>query len=153
MNARVRNKIYLKLKWKPFENEWFITAGGRSVIQNHHFVTHRNQRYVMDISKIVNGQLFSGSGTQNEDYYSFGKRLNAPGNGKVKALENNVEDNIPGTVNTEQELGNFIINRKTKNVNNQNSYKTFGMFTCLNGFECWFWSRRDCKVKGHGSEF
>jgi len=92
----------------PFENEWFISAGGRSIIQNHHFIPHRHQRYAMDIFQTVNGVSFSGDGTNNEDYYCFGKRLNAVGNGKIIALENNIEDNVPGVV-AEPDFGNYII--------------------------------------------
>jgi murein DD-endopeptidase MepM/ murein hydrolase activator NlpD len=93
----------------PFEEEWFVGAGGRSVLQNHHFVGHRNQRYAVDIYQVIDGSFFSGDGTKNEDYFCFGKRINAPANGKVIAVENNVEDNIIGTTNTKQQFGNFII--------------------------------------------
>lgn len=89
----------------PFENEWYIFWGGRSVIQNQHFV-NRHERYAMDILQTVNGRSFTGDGTNNEDYYCFGKRLNAPGSGKIIALENNMEDNIPGT---RGESSNYII--------------------------------------------
>jgi len=92
----------------PFEEDWFISAGGRSVIQNHHFVPHRHQRYAMDIFQTVNGVSFTGDGTNNEDYYCFGKRLNAPDDGKIIALENNIEDNVPGVV-AKPGLGNYII--------------------------------------------
>lgn len=93
----------------PFENEWFINAGGRSIFENHHFIPHRHQRYAMDIIQLVDGNNFTGDGTKNEDYYCFGKRLNAPGNGKIVALENTIADNTPGKFNTDQELGNYII--------------------------------------------
>jgi hypothetical protein len=106
--------IYLNYKTKtvlelPFENEWYIIAGGKSLEQNHHFAPHRHQRYAMDIAKTVNKKGFSGDGTKNEDYYTFGMRLNAPGDGKIVAMENNIEDNIPGVKNTKQYSGNYII--------------------------------------------
>jgi len=93
----------------PFENEWHIGAGGKSILQNHHFIPHRHQRYAMDIIQVVNGKEFTGDGNQNEDYYCFGKRLNAPGSGKIVALENNIVDNIPGFLNTDKPLGNYVI--------------------------------------------
>ncbi|WP_299436439.1 M23 family metallopeptidase [uncultured Aquimarina sp.] len=92
----------------PFENEWYVVWGGRSVVQNQHF-NNRNERYAMDILQIVNRTSFTGDGTQNEDYYCFGKRLNAPGDGKIIAMENNIEDNIPGALNRRQAPGNYII--------------------------------------------
>lgn len=79
----------------PFEDEWYIVWGGRSVTQNKHFV-NRHERYAMDILIGIDGKSHSGDGNENEDYYCFGKRLNAPGDGKIVALENNNEDNIPG---------------------------------------------------------
>ncbi len=92
----------------PFENEWYVVWGGRSVIQNQHFYS-RKERYAMDILQVVNRTSFTGNGTQNEDYYCFGKRLNAPGDGKIIAMENNIEDNIPGALNRDQPGGNYII--------------------------------------------
>ncbi len=99
----------------PFENEseWRINQGGRSGLQNNHF-SNRNQRYALDCGQILNGASFIGDGTNNEDYHCFGKRLNAPGYGKIIALENDIEDNtIPGTVNSnidENTLGgNYIM--------------------------------------------
>lgn len=95
----------------PFEGDWYVTAGGRSIIQNHHFIPTREQRYAVDIAQRINGSFIitNSDGTDNEDYYCFGKRLNAPGNGKIIALENTVDDNIPGVLNENQPLGNYII--------------------------------------------
>ncbi|MGH2664852.1 M23 family metallopeptidase [Flavobacterium sp.] len=106
--------IYLNYKTKtvlelPFEDEWYVVAGGKSLEQNHHFAPHRHQRYAMDIVQIINGRGNSGDGTKNEDYYCFGKRLNASGDGKIIAVENAIPDNVPGIKNSKQSLGNYII--------------------------------------------
>lgn len=106
--------IYLNYKTKtvlelPFEDDWYIVAGGKSLELNHHFTPNRHQRYALDIVNVINRRGNTGDGTKNEDYYCFGKRLNAPGNGKIIAVENNIEDNIPGIKNTKQPLGNYII--------------------------------------------
>jgi len=98
----------------PFEDEWFVVWGGRSAIQNQHFVPHRHQRYAMDILQIVDGFSFSGDGTKNEDYYCFGKRLNASGNGEVIEMENNIDDNtnigsINSNIDKNTTAGNYII--------------------------------------------
>lgn len=106
--------IYLKYQTKtvlelPFEGDWYIVAGGKSLEENHHFTPNRHQRYALDIAHIINRRVNSGDGTKNEDYYCFGKRLNAPGDGKIIAVENTIEDNVPGTKNRKQSLGNYLI--------------------------------------------
>jgi len=106
--------IYLNYKTKtvlelPFEDDWYIVAGGKSLELNHHFMPNRHQRYALDIVHIINRRGNTGDGTKNEDYYCFGKRLNAPGDGKIIAMENAIEDNVPGIKNSKQSLGNYII--------------------------------------------
>ncbi|WP_306353723.1 M23 family metallopeptidase [Flavobacterium sp. '19STA2R22 D10 B1'] len=106
--------IYLNYQTKtvlelPFDEDWYIVAGGKSLEQNHHFAPNRHQRYAMDIVKVVNRYAYSGDGTKNEDHYCFGKRLNAPGDGIIVAVENAIEDNVPGVLNTKQGLGNYIV--------------------------------------------
>lgn len=106
--------IYLNYKTKtvlelPFEDEWRINAGGRSLEENHHFAPHRHQRYALDIVQVIDGTGRSGNGTRNEDYYCFGKRLNAPGDGKIVTVVNNIEDNVPGILNENQPWGNYIV--------------------------------------------
>ncbi len=120
-NGKQDEDIYLNYQTKtdlelPFEGEWYISVGGRTHLEGgHHFITRGSgQRYAYDIGKIVNGNYFSGDGGTNEDTYTFGARLNAPGDGKVIALENNIEDNIrPGTVNEDINdsnlAGNYIM--------------------------------------------
>lgn len=95
----------------PFEEAWYINTGGRTHSEGfHHFITRGSgQRYAMDISIKINGRLSSGDGSANEDYYCYGKRLNAPGAGKIIAIENNIEENIPGVLNGDQPAGNYII--------------------------------------------
>ncbi|WP_081801944.1 M23 family metallopeptidase [Aquimarina atlantica] len=109
--GQIEEDIFLNYQTKtelelPFENEWYVVWGGKSIQQNQHF-NNRFERYALDILQIVNGASFTGDGTQNKDYYCFGKRLNAPGDGKVIAIENNIEDNTPGVLN--KAGGNYII--------------------------------------------
>ena len=100
----------------PFEEEWGIVAGGRTHSDGgHHFITRgTGQRYAYDIAKVVDDRLGSGDGSVNEDAYTFGARLNTPGDGKIIALENNIEDNtrpgiINGNINDSNLAGNYII--------------------------------------------
>lgn len=119
--------IYLNYQTKtdlelPFEGEWYVTAGGRTHLAGgHHFITHgTGQRYAYDIFKVVNDSGYSGNGGTNEDTYTFGARINAPGDGKIIALENNIEDNSrPGIIND--------------NITNSNIAGNYIMIDHLNG--------------------
>ena len=100
----------------PFEDDWYIFVGGRTHLDaGHHFITRGvGQRYAYDIAIVIDNSSYSGDSKKNEDHYCFGKRLNAPGNGKIIALENNIDDNyISGTVNSDIDentiAGNYII--------------------------------------------
>ena len=95
----------------PFEEAWNITNGGRTHEDGaHHFVTWGlGQRYAFDAVIHVDGKSHVGEGTQNEDYYCFGRRLNAPGAGVVIALENSIEDNVPGQLSDGIATGNYVM--------------------------------------------
>lgn len=111
--------IYLNYQTKtdlelPFEEEWYISAGGRTHLEGgHHFITRGSgQRYAYDIFKVVDGSGNSGNGGENEDTYTFGARINAPGDGKIISLENDIGDNVrPGARNIKQgsAAGNYIM--------------------------------------------
>ncbi|MEP5341249.1 MAG: M23 family metallopeptidase [Algibacter sp.] len=92
----------------PFNNEWWVFWGGRTVEQNYH-AAYEVQRYATDIVKRVGGSTHAGNGSSNEDYYCFGKPLNAPGNGTVISVLNTIEDNIPGKFNRDTPEGNYVV--------------------------------------------
>ncbi|NQX97314.1 MAG: M23 family metallopeptidase [Flavobacteriales bacterium] len=95
----------------PFEEEWHIENGGKTHRDGaHHFTTHGvGERYAYDFTIEINGWIRAGDGSKNEDHYCFGKRLNAPGNGTIIEMVNNIEDNQPGNMNIDQPGGNYII--------------------------------------------
>lgn len=92
----------------PFDEEWWVFWGGRSVSENYH-AAYKVQRFALDIVQRVNGSTHTGNGSQNEDYHCFGKQLNAPGNGKIVTVMNSVPDNIPGQFNADVPEGNHVI--------------------------------------------
>ncbi len=117
----IDEELYLNYQTKtdlelPFEGDWYVSFGGRTHLTGgHHFITRGSgQRYAYDIGKLVDGNYFSGDGRTNEDTYTFGARLNAPGAGKIIALENEIDDNYEiGTVNADIDqstiAGNYIM--------------------------------------------
>lgn len=119
--GKLDEDIYLNYQTKtdlelPFEEEWYTYVGGRTHLEGgHHFITHGSgQRYAYDIGIVIDGSSHSGDGSKNENHYCFGKRLNAPGDGKIIALENNIEDNrisgiVNDNINDSNLAGNYII--------------------------------------------
>jgi hypothetical protein len=93
----------------PFEEEWHIEVGGRTHRENFHHFISRGERYASDIVIEIDGRIRTGDGSRNENHYCFGKRLNAPSNGKIIEMVNNVDDNQPGNINRDQPGGNYII--------------------------------------------
>ena len=92
----------------PFEGEWVTVWGGRNTFDNYH-AEATDQRFAYDFMVVKNGIYFDGNGSRNEDFFCFGQPISAPADGIVVALENDVTDNIPGEVNSEQPLGNYMI--------------------------------------------
>jgi hypothetical protein len=93
----------------PFEEEWLVVWGGRTVDKNQHAVA-ADQRFAYDILKTKDGATHEGEGKANEDYYCFGQRIFAPAAGVVVSAENAVDDNVPpGKMNPRQATGNHVI--------------------------------------------
>ncbi|WP_164931453.1 M23 family metallopeptidase [Longirhabdus pacifica] len=92
----------------PFNEEWYVGWGGTNVLDNYHYELEV-QRYAYDLVIVKDDMTYEGDGSKNEDYYAFGKDIIAPAAGTVVAIENTIPDNIPGEMNEEQLLGNYVI--------------------------------------------
>jgi hypothetical protein len=105
LDYRTDAELYL-----PFQGEWFVVWGGRSVQENYH-AEYPDQRFAYDFLIVNNDTTHAGDGTKNEDYYCFGKKILAPAGGKVVEARDGVADNTPGIehMNAEEPLGNYII--------------------------------------------
>jgi murein DD-endopeptidase MepM/ murein hydrolase activator NlpD len=100
-----QTKTMLRL---PFDGEWYVFWGGRSVRQNRHAVVP-NQRFAYDFLILKDGQSFHGTGESNDDYYCFGQPIYAPGAGLVVAAAGEFQDNLPGVMDAKQPLGNYVL--------------------------------------------
>ena len=92
----------------PFDGEWSVAWGGRSVAQNRHAVV-ADQRFAYDFEIERNGSTHKESGKANADYWCFGEPILAPADGKVIEATNDVEDNVPGVMNRDAVPGNYVV--------------------------------------------
>lgn len=92
----------------PFEGEWYVYWGGRSIDENYH-TAYPDQRFAYDILVMKGGKSHRGDGTKNEQYHAWGRKVLAPAAGTVVSAANDVVDNVPGEMNPKQPLGNHVI--------------------------------------------
>jgi len=92
----------------PFEGEWYVYWGRRSVSQNHHAIA-RDQRFGYDFLILRKARSFTGTGDKNDDYYCFGLPVVAPAAGIVVGVAGDLPDNTPGIMSPQQPLGNHVI--------------------------------------------
>ena len=87
-----KTKTRLRL---PFEGEWYVAWGGRSINYNNHTIAP-DQRFAYDFKIRKDGYSFINNGLKNEDYYCYNKKILAPGDGKIVDIENNIKENRIG---------------------------------------------------------
>lgn len=89
-----RTKTELRL---PFEGEWYVFWGGRTLAQNYHAAA-ADQRFAYDLVILRDGSSHTGAGLRNEDYHCFGRPILAPGAGVVVSVLDGIADNVPGVI-------------------------------------------------------
>lgn len=92
----------------PFNDEFLVFWGGRSVEQNYH-ASSSNQRFAYDLIMVREHSSHNGDGKHNEDYFCFGKPVLAPAKGTVVQVVNDIADNNPGQMNAKEITGNHVI--------------------------------------------
>lgn len=93
----------------PFEGSWFVLNGGDTKKLNHHH-GNKAQHYAFDfIYMSKESRSFSGDGKSTLDYFSFGKPILSPADGKVIEAVDGVNDNEPGRGNYLAGAGNYIV--------------------------------------------
>ena len=92
----------------PFEGDWYVFWGGRTVDQNYH-AAHRDQRFAYDIIVRREGRSHSGDGTRLEQYYCWGQPLLAPGAGTVVTALDTLPDQPPGQMDPNNAAGNHVV--------------------------------------------
>lgn len=92
----------------PFDGEWAVYWGGRTVEQNYHAVAV-DQRFAYDLVVVRDGRTHTGDGTRNEDYNCYGLPILSPGAGVVAVAVDGIEDNRPGVMNASEPPGNYVV--------------------------------------------
>jgi hypothetical protein len=92
----------------PFDGEWFVFWGGRSIEQNYHAAVG-DQRFAYDFVILKEGRSFSGDGKREADYFCWDKPVLAPAEARVVAVERLLADNPPGIMDAANPAGNHVI--------------------------------------------
>ncbi len=92
----------------PFEGDWYVFWGGRTVDQNYH-AAHRDQRFAYDLVVRRDGRSHAGDGKQLEQYYCWGQPILAPGAGTVVTALDSLPDQQPGQMDPRNVAGNHVI--------------------------------------------
>lgn len=92
----------------PFEGEWFVVWGGRTVDQNYHAAT-RDQRFAMDVLIVKDGATHKGDGKALADYWCYGQKALAPAAGTIVWMRDSLPDNAPGQTDRANAIGNGVV--------------------------------------------
>lgn len=92
----------------PFDGEWAVIWGGRTVEQNYHAATV-DQRFAYDLVVIRDGRRHRGDPTDNASYHCWGVPVVAPAAGRVVVARDGIADNRPGEVNPSEPAGNHVV--------------------------------------------
>ncbi|TFV94792.1 peptidase M23 [Algoriphagus kandeliae] len=89
----------------PFFGEWTVTQG-----HNGQYTHKDDWRHAWDFEiRDEEGRTYRNEGDYSSDYYCFDKNILAPAKGVVEKVVNEIEDNIIGTRNLEENWGNTVI--------------------------------------------
>ncbi len=92
----------------PFDGEWFVYWGGRSLDENAH-AARPDHRFASDFLIARKGRTRKGGGSKNEDYFAFGEPVLSPSAGTVVRVVAGIADNTPGSANPRAGLGNHVV--------------------------------------------
>ena len=79
----------------PFDDEWTVIWGGRTVAENYHAFT-TDQRFAYDLVITKNGESHEGDGSRLDQYYCWDKPVLAPAAGRIMQTRNHLPDMVPG---------------------------------------------------------
>ena len=92
----------------PFEGEWYVIQGGRTVAENYH-AAYPEVRFAFDFVMVQAFSTHRGQGLANSDYYCFGAVLLVPGSGTVIKVDDGHPDSDPGKKDEAHPKGNHVV--------------------------------------------
>ena len=94
----------------PFNGAWWVFWGGPTERQNYHVIAP-DQRHAYDFLVWRSGATHRAAGTQNADYWAWGKTVLAPAAGRVVEAVDGVRDNRPQVQveNPQAPAGNHVV--------------------------------------------
>jgi hypothetical protein len=92
----------------PFEGQWYVVWGGRTLEQNYH-AADRAQRFAIDVLISRNGVTHTGDASELENYYCWGQPILAPAAGTVVSASDDLPDNPIGSTDATHPAGNHVV--------------------------------------------
>jgi murein DD-endopeptidase MepM/ murein hydrolase activator NlpD len=92
----------------PFNGEWRVVWGGRTLEQNYH-VVNASQRFAYDLLVVRDGKSHDGDGKTLAQYHCLDQPILAPANGTVVSAVDGLADQQPGTRDPAHPAGNHVI--------------------------------------------
>jgi murein DD-endopeptidase MepM/ murein hydrolase activator NlpD len=113
----------------PFFGEWKVTQGHNGVY------THKDKwRHAWDFEIVDElNKPYKNNGIQPEDYYCFGMPVAAPGDATVEYVQDGVDENSIGAINTAQNWGNTIVLRHAPDLFTQLSHLKLNSIKVVKG--------------------
>lgn len=92
----------------PFNGDWFVVWGGRSLDQNYH-AADRAQRFATDLLIYREGTTHLGDPQILSNYYCWDEPVLVPASGTVVGAVNDLPDNDIGTADANNPAGNHVV--------------------------------------------
>jgi len=92
----------------PFDGEWYVVWGGRTLEQNYH-AANVAQRFAIDAVVVRDDSTHSGDASDPSNYYCWGQVVRAPAPAKVVSVVRDLPDNPIGTTDQKNPAGNHVV--------------------------------------------
>lgn len=112
----------------PFMGEWTVTQAYNGMY------THKGLwQHAFDFRLEFDGVQYNGNGFSLTDYFCYGKPVVAVASGEVVGVQNDVEDNLVGKENKEQNWGNYVLVKHADHLYSLVAHLKTGSIRCRVG--------------------